>query len=141
MIIDVLSLYINLIEKLIDIVEGKKRREKVLKTPLGETLTKVETAQEHLTDAIVSIDIIRKQVILERTQLDTLLLEVENKKAQYNEASKDLKDAKQLLNQDQEKLRKVLGINSKREKIIGFISGIIASLIAALIWKFLEIIF
>mgnify|MGYP003500294280 FL=1 len=31
MIIDVLSLYINLIEKLIDIVEGKKRREKVLK--------------------------------------------------------------------------------------------------------------
>ena len=67
--------------------------------------------------------------------------EVENKKAQYNEASKDLKDAKQLLNQDQEKLRKVLGINSKREKIIGFISGIIASLIAALIWKFLEIIF
>jgi hypothetical protein len=27
MIIDVLSLYINLIEKLIDIVEGKKRRE------------------------------------------------------------------------------------------------------------------
>ena len=79
--------------------------------------------------------------ILERTQLDTLLLEVEHKKAQYNEASKDLKDAKQLLNQDQEKLRKVLGINSKREKIIGFISGIIASLIAALIWKFLEIIF
>ncbi len=100
MIIDVLSLYINLIEKLIDIVEGKKRREKVLKTPLGETLTKVETAQEHLTDAIEAIDIIRKQVILERTQLDTLLLEVENKKAQYNEASKDLKDAKQLLNQD-----------------------------------------
>ena len=81
MIIDVLSLYINLIEKLIDIVEGKKRREKVLKTPLGETLTKVETAQEHLTDAIEAIDIIRKQVILERTQLDTLLLEVENKKA------------------------------------------------------------
>ena len=141
MIIDVLSLYINLIEKLIDIVEGKKRTEKVLITPLGETLTKVQTAQEHLTDAIEAIDIIRKQVILERTQLDTLLLEVENKKAQYNEASKDLKDAKQLLNQDQEKLRKVLGINSKREKIIGFISGIIASLIAALIWKFLEIIF
>ena len=101
----------------------------------------METAQEHLTDAIEAIDIIRKQVILERTQLDTLLLEVEHKKAQYNEASKDLKDAKQLLNQDQEKLRKVLGINSKREKIIGFISGIIASLIAALIWKFLEIIF
>jgi hypothetical protein len=38
MIIDVLSLYINLIEKLIDIVEGKKRREKVLKTPLGESI-------------------------------------------------------------------------------------------------------
>ena len=88
MIIDVLSLYINLIEKLIDIVEGKKRREKVLKTPLGETLTKVETAQEHLTDAIEAIDIIRKQVILERTQLDTLLLEVENKKAYITKVQK-----------------------------------------------------
>ncbi len=53
-----------------------------------------------------AIDIVRKQVILERTQLDTLLLEVENKKAQYNEASKDLKDAKQLLNQDSREIKK-----------------------------------
>jgi len=141
MVIESLSLYINLIEKLIDLVEGKKRKKKALNTPLGETLKKVETAQEHLTDAIEAIDIIHEQVISERTQLDTLLSEVEHKKVQYKEATSDLKDTQQLLNQDQEKLRTVLGINSKREKIIGFISGIIASLIAALIWKFGGVLF
>ena len=141
MVIESLSLYINLIEKLIDLVEGKKRKKKALNTPLGETLKKVETAQEHLTDAIEAIDVIREQVISERTQLDTLLSEVEHKKVQYKEATSDLKDTQQLLNQDQEKLRTVLGINSKREKIIGFISGIIASLIAALIWKFGGVLF
>jgi len=141
MVIESLSLYINLIEKLIDLVEGKKRKKKALNTPLGETLKKVETAQEHLTDAIEAIDVIREQVISERTQLDTFLSEVEHKKVQYKEATSDLKDTQQLLNQDQEKLRTALGINSKREKIIGFISGIIASLIAALIWKFGGVLF
>jgi len=134
--IDSLSLYINLVEKIIEIIEGKKRKKKALNTPLGETLKKVETAQEHLTDAIEAIDVIREQVVTERSQLDTLLSEVEQKKIQYKEATSDLKHTQQLLNQDQEKLRNALGINSSREKIIGFISGVIASLIAAIIWKF-----
>lgn len=136
MFIDSLSLYINLVEKIIEIIEGKKRKKKALNTPLGETLKKVETAQEHLTDAIEAIDVIREQVVTERSQLDTLLSEVEQKKIQYKEATSDLKHTQQLLNQDQEKLRNALGINSSREKIIGFISGVIASLIAAIIWKF-----
>lgn len=136
MLLDSVSVYINLIEKLIDLVEGKRRKEKALNTPLGETLQKVEAAQEHLTDAIEAIDIIRDQVVSERSQLDVLLNEVEQKKTQYKEATSDLKTTKELLNHDQEKLRTALGVNSSREKIIGFLSGIIASVLATAIWVF-----
>lgn len=134
MILDSISLYINLFEKIIELIEGKRRKQKALETPLGETLQKVEIAQEHLTDAIEAIDVIREQVVSERKQLDILLAEVEKKRTQYNEATNDLQTTQQLLNQDQEKLRTALGVNSSREKIIGFLSGIVASIIATVIW-------
>ena len=134
MIINSVSLYINLIEKLIEFFEKKRRKQKALNTPLGETLQKVETAQEHLTDALESIDVIREQVVSERGQLDNLLAEVEQKRKQYNETTSDLKTTQELLNKDQEKLRTALGVNSSREKIIGFISGVIASIFATAIW-------
>ena len=134
MFVDSVSVYINLIEKVIDLIEGKKRKRKALETPLGETLNKVETAHEHLTDAIESIDVIREQVVAEKTQLDILLKEVESKREQYHDATNDLNLTQKLLNQDQEKLRSALGVNSSRQKIVGFISGIVASVIATAIW-------
>ncbi len=134
LIIDSVKLYIDLIERIFEFIEGRRRTKKVMQTPLGETLEKVSVAQQHLTDAIESIDVIRQQVVAERTQLDQLLAEVENKRAQYNEATSDLKATQNLLTQDQEKLRAALGVNSSREKLIGFLSGIIASIIATAIW-------
>lgn len=134
MIIESVKLYIDLIERVFEFIEGKRRTKKVMQTPLGETLQKVTVAQQHLTDAIESIDVIREQVMAERTQLDQLLAEVEKKKAQYNEATSDLRATQNLLTQDQKKLRTALGVNSSREKLIGFLSGIIASTIATAIW-------
>jgi len=134
LIIESVKLYIDLIERVFEFIEGKRRTKKVMQTPLGETLQKVTVAQQHLTDAIESIDVIREQVMAERTQLDQLLAEVEKKKAQYNEATSDLRATQNLLTQDQKKLRTALGVNSSREKLIGFLSGIIASTIATAIW-------
>jgi hypothetical protein len=134
--VKIITLYISLIERLIEFIEGKRRKQKALNTPLGETLQKVETAQAHLTDAIESIDVIREQVVTERQELDGLLAEVQKKREQYKEATNDLETTQQLLNQDQEKLRTALGVNSSREKIIGFVSGVIASIVATAIWVF-----
>jgi chromosome segregation ATPase len=134
MIINSISLYIDLVEKIIDFIEGKRRKQRAMDTPLGDTLKKVEVAQEHLTDAIESIDVIREQVVAEKGQLDTLLAEVASKRLEYKETSSDLKATQNLLNQDQRKLRTALGVNSSREKIVGFVSGIVASIIATAIW-------
>ena len=132
--INTLHLYIILVEKIIDFIEGKRRKRKVMSTPLGETLEKVDEAQNHLTDAIESIDVIKHQVTMEREALDSLLGEVSKKREQYNKATSDLELTQELLNQDQDKLRIVLGFNSSREKIVGFISGVIASILATAIW-------
>ena len=96
--IKTLYLYIILVEKIIDFIEGKRRKQKVMSTPLGETLQKVEEAQNHLTDAIESIDIIKHQVTMEREALDSLLGEVSKKREQYNKATSDLELTQELLN-------------------------------------------
>ena len=132
--IKIITLYISLIERAIEFLEGKKRKQKALNTPLGETLKKVEKAQEHLTEAIESIDVIREQVVAERQELDSLLAEVQRKREQYKETTNDLEATQDLLKQDQEKLRVALGINSPREKIIGFVSGVVASTVATALW-------
>ena len=130
---NVVSSYINFIEFLLGTFPDKKSV-RALDLPLGETLLKIESAHKHLTDVIEGIDIIRDQVMTEKTQLDRLIAEVEQKKTQYNEAANDLETTQQLLSKDQEKLRTVLGVDSSREKIIGFTSGVIASVIATAIW-------
>lgn len=134
MIIDSVKIYIDLIERVFEFIEGRRRTKKLMQTPLVETLQKVTVAQQHLTDAIESIDVMREQVVAERTQLNKLLAEVEKKKAQYNEATSDLRATQNLLTQDQKKLRTALGVSYSREKLIGFFSGIIASIIATAIW-------
>lgn len=133
MIVNSLEIYIDLIERIIKYIESKRRKQRAMETPLGVTLKKVEAAQEHLTDALESIDVIREEVIGEKTKLDTLLAEVAAKRQEYEEASLDLETTQNLLNQDQDKLRSALGVNSSRERIIGFISGIVASVIATAI--------
>jgi len=134
MILNSISAYIDLIERIIEFVERVNRKKKISKAPLGDTLLKVESAHEHLTDAIEAIDLIREQAISERTRLDALLSEVEQKRNEYNEATKDLEITQDLLNRDREKLQSSLGINTTREKLIGFISGVVASIFATAIW-------
>lgn len=131
-----LNIYIDLIEKIFELIERKKRKNKVLTSPIGDTLHKVEKAQEHLTDAVEAIGIIKNQAIKEKDQLDNLLAEVQQKRQQYEDVKEDLNLTKDLLNKNKDKLKAALGINSTRDRLMGFISGVIASVLATAIWVF-----
>lgn len=135
-IFELLSAYFKLIESLLEHIGRRSRNRKARSVPIGETLQKVELAQEHLTEAIAAIDVIREQVVSERGQLDSLLAEVEKKKQQYREATQDLETTQNLLEQDQDRLRTALGVNTSKEKIVGFVSGVIASILATALWVF-----
>ena len=129
--------YINAIEsvvKLFEKIRDQQRKQRVLDAPFGDTLQKVAVAQEHLVEALEAMDIIREQAVTERSKLDSLLTEVEQKRKLYRKTTVDLETTQDLLDKDQEKLRSALGINTSREKFIGFVSGVIASITATAIW-------
>jgi len=101
-----------------------------------ETFQKLNSAQKHLTDAVESLDTLRAQYIEENDRLTRLLEQVNTKKAEYDKTSNDLSLTKDLLQKDQDTLKRVLGVNERRAKIAGFISGVLASLLATVIWVY-----
>ncbi|MBC9071975.1 hypothetical protein IAI53_08370 [Thauera sp. CAU 1555] len=143
MITEILTSYIKLfellfqaLERLYTHVDKRHRRIQIVKSPLGETIEKVEIAQNHLSDAIEAISLIKEQAIDERHKLDTLLEEVKKKHDEHTQAVQELETAQDLLSQNKENLRSVLGISPARERIIGFFSGVAASIVASGLWLF-----
>ncbi len=100
----------------------------------GGTIEKIARAQENLTEAIAAIDDVKAKYTDEKKGLDELIGQVRLKRAEYELAAQDLVKTKELLAEDQERLRRLLGLNDRRSKIVGFISGVLASLAAAAIW-------
>ena len=117
-------------------LDKRHRRKEIVKSPIGETIEKVEIAQNHLTDAIEAISLIKEQAIEERHRLDVLLEEVKKKHEEHSQAVQELETAQDLLDQNRENLRSVLGISPARERIIGFFSGVAASIVASGLWVF-----
>lgn len=143
MITDLLASYIRLFELLFQSIERvyahfdkRHRRMKIVKSPLGETIEKVEIAQNHLSDAIEAISLIKEQAVDERHRLDKLLEEVKKKHEEHSQAVQELETAQDLLSQNKVNLRSVLGISPVRERIIGFFSGVVTSMFASGLWVF-----
>jgi chromosome segregation ATPase len=144
MSIDLLFNYINAIESLLRWLSQRIRvlrfgpleielRRKA-ETEFDATFQKIEKARENLTEAVTALDDLRDRYADEQERLTNLLNDVKQKRAEYAKATGDLTKTRELLRADQETLRRVLGINDRRSKIIGFVSGVLASLIATLLW-------
>ena len=144
MSIDLLFNYINAIESLLRWLSQRIRvlrfgpleielRRKA-ETEFNATFQKIEKARENLTEAVTALDDLRDRYADEQERLTNLLNDVKQKRAEYDKATGDLTKTRELLRADQETLRRVLGINDRRSKIIGFVSGVLASLIATLLW-------
>ena len=126
---NILSSYIEIIDKILrfilsDIYGIKLKPEN--KTSIDERLAKIDIAKTNLSEALKAIDEIK-------TEAES------NKKESENTVRK-------LASSDIESFRKVAGILSpsqiKRERIIGFVSGVIASIVASgLVWLIVKIFY
>ena len=140
----VLATYINVVEQALRYLSRYFRTVRLgpvsieLRTAaereFGQTIEKIARAQENLTEAIAAIDDVKTKYTDEKTRLDELIAQVRIKRAEYERAAQDLVRTKELLAEDQERLRRLLGLNDRRSKIVGFISGVLASLTTAVIW-------
>jgi septal ring factor EnvC (AmiA/AmiB activator) len=100
------------------------------------TLKKINDAQTHFSEAIEAIELLKTEYLEENERFGNLMNELKTKKAEYEKTSNELDLTKNMLQKDQEALKKVLGIDERRLKIAGFLSGVIASIVATAIWVY-----
>lgn len=85
-----------------------------------ETEEKIEKAQENFEEAVDALDRLRTHIETEGRRLESLMAELQEKK-------KEREVTEELLEQDQEALKKSLGLRSAQ--VYGFIGGVIASVV------------
>jgi multidrug efflux pump subunit AcrA (membrane-fusion protein) len=104
------------------------------RAPYAATLEKLDTAKRNVTEALVALDRLRSEYSTEMVRLEKLITDTETKRTEYQSTLAQLKDTKNLLANDQAALREALGINDRLSKVVGFISGVFASLVATALW-------
>lgn len=101
-----------------------------------ERLKKLDEARESLIEGLQAIEELKEEANLNKIEADKALqkiLELENNKASLEE---ELQHVQSLIKADVSTFRKVAGISDadiKKERILGFISGVLASIIASII--------
>jgi chromosome segregation ATPase len=101
---------------------------------IDERIEKLDVAREHLADALLAIDDLKntaKDSKIELAELQNRFTVLEEQKAS---AESKLEEIQIVTRSDIEAFRTLAGIpNVRRERFIGFVSGLVASLIATAI--------
>jgi chromosome segregation ATPase len=102
---------------------------------IDERIKKIETAKQNLIDGLSAIKELETEAENNKKEVKKALLEVEKLRKNKDSLEKEIDSIKQVISSDVSSFKKVAGIPSesqkKRERFLGFISGIIASLLAS----------
>ena len=102
------------------------------------TLEKIERTRDHLQDAILAVDTLQTEIRTKKDELDGVLSSIRAKQDEKENIDQKRAISRRLLSEDSDKLKDALGFcelrESRADKIVGFIGGVVASLAAAGIW-------
>jgi uncharacterized phage infection (PIP) family protein YhgE len=106
---------------------------------LDERIGKLDAARRNLADGIAAIDQLKVEAEKSKTEVAAAALQVEQLSQDKKSLSSKLTAMQSVLHADVDAFRQVAGVPTtasvRRERIIGFVSGIAASLVAAaLVW-------
>jgi hypothetical protein len=104
---------------------------------IDQRIKKIDLARENLIDGLKAIDELKKAAEHNKSELVVALEQLEKLKNYKKNEEKNLSEIKKIASIDLETFQKVAGIASKKEKtnerIIGFVFGIITSILATII--------
>lgn len=141
-----LSLYIDVIAKLlrslrftVGIAGVSIAYEEEAQQTLDERIGKLDAAKRNLADGIKAIDQLKLDAEKSKTEVAAAALQIEQLSQDKASLSSNLEAVRSVLNADVAAFRQIAGVPTaatiRRERIIGFVSGVAASLVAAgLIW-------
>jgi len=126
-------------------VDGKPSIEffpKIEDSSIDSRILKIDEARNNLTSALSAIDELKTSAERNRAELQAIRHELEQTAAHKASAEQELDAVKKMAAADVEVFRRVVGIPSRRdigkERLIGFVIGVLASLLATFIWWLLK---
>ena len=147
-IVQSIVMYLRLVEKLLKVVHIRFRGVQIgpiefeLKqrtdSSYQETIEKIDATRQHLRDAIAAVDTLQTEIETRKGELDKLLASVRSTEEQKQLIDQEYEFSHKLLAEDKERLKEVLGFYqvpvSGKDKVLGFVGGVLASLVAAGVW-------
>ncbi|MEO8390547.1 hypothetical protein [Polaromonas sp.] len=105
---------------------------------IDERIAKIDAARSNLADALVAIDELKAAASANKADLEVALEQLGRTQAEHNAARKELELVRQVANSDVETFQRLAGVPSKsqiaKERALGFVFGVIASVFASGIW-------
>lgn len=134
--------YISLIEKVVSAFLGRRVSLDVFSDSqsLDERIAKIEEARNNLFEALQAVDDLRRTADENKQELKEALEKLTQMESQKASLSTELAEIQKIKNADVGAFRDLIGIPTAKDKwwerFIGFVSGIVASIIASALWIF-----
>lgn len=109
---------------------------------IDERIAKIEAARHNLTEALGAIDELKLAAEKNKAELAEALQRLTSTQAQKAHAEKELQTVREIAQSDVEVFKKLAGVPSQteiaKERFVGFLLGITASVLASGIWWLLS---
>ncbi|MES2833332.1 MAG: hypothetical protein V4707_01345 [Pseudomonadota bacterium] len=103
--------------------------------PRDERLRRLDDAQGALAEGLAALDELKRDAVRSQQEFERAATRLEATLASKISAESKLIEVRKLMSADIDAFRRMAGIDPQKERVVGFISGVVASLIAAgLIW-------
>jgi hypothetical protein len=109
--------------------------------PRDERIAKIDVARDNLQDALSALGELKAEAEQNKVALDEAIRRLDETKAGHAKEAKQLRQIRAIAEADIATFRRMAGINPARERFVGFLGGVAASLLAAGLWKLGEFIF
>lgn len=112
---------------------------------IDDRLKKLEIAKQNLKEGLTAIEELETQAEKNKKEVEDALAKINTLTANKNNLEEELKLIKQVISSDVNAFQKIAGVPTVKqigkERILGFISGVIASVVASgIVWVIIKIV-
>jgi hypothetical protein len=105
------------------------------KRPIDERIARLDEARAALSEGLDAIDELRQDATRAKAEHTTVVLSLEAALANRDDAEKKLEAVRGIIAQDVNAFREIAGVSDvRKERLIGFGSGVCASVLASALW-------
>jgi hypothetical protein len=112
---------------------------------INERIAKIDEAKANLLEGLRAIDELKEAAEYNKKQAEEALIQIVQLEKDKTSLQQELKSIKNIVQSDVNAFRKIAGVPSpamiRKERIVGFISGVIASIVASgIVWAIVKLI-